>query len=54
MRRKDRETTDLHGIEGILLQRKTCHVAMIDGDTPYLVPLWVSRVGVTGGCHGDV
>ena len=39
MRRKDREITDVNGIEEILLQCKTCHVAMIDGDTPYLVPL---------------
>ena len=39
MRRKDREITDIDGIEEILLQCKTYHVAMIDGDTPYLVPL---------------
>ena len=39
MRRKDREITDMNSIEEILLQCKTCHVAMIDGDTPYLVPL---------------
>ena len=39
MRRKDREITDIDGIEEIFLQCKTCHVAMIDGDTPYIVPL---------------
>ena len=39
MRRKDREITDIDGIEEILLQCKTCHIAMIDGDAPYVVPL---------------
>ena len=49
MRRKDREVTDLHGIEEILLQCKTCHVAMIDGDTPYLVPLSFGYKFLDGG-----
>ena len=39
MRRKDMEVTDIAGIEEILLQCKTCHVAMIDNGTPYIVPL---------------
>ena len=39
MRRKDREITDITGIEEILLQCKTCHVAMADGGAPYVVPL---------------
>ena len=39
MRRKDREITDITGIEEILLQCKTCHVAMIDDNVPYVVPL---------------
>ena len=39
MRRKDREVTDIIRIEGILLQCKTCHVAMIDDGAPYVVPL---------------
>jgi nitroimidazol reductase NimA-like FMN-containing flavoprotein (pyridoxamine 5'-phosphate oxidase superfamily) len=39
MRRKDREITDMNGIEEILLQCKTCHVAMVDEDLPYVVPL---------------
>jgi len=39
MRRKDREITDINGIEEILLQCKTCHVAMVDDGTPYVVPL---------------
>ena len=39
MRRKDREVTDIDGIEEILLQCKTCHVAMVDNGSPYVVPL---------------
>ena len=39
MRRKDREVTDMNGIEEILLQCKTCHVAMVDDGAPYVVPL---------------
>jgi len=39
MRRKDREVTDIDGIEEILLQCKTCHVAMADDGLPYVVPL---------------
>jgi nitroimidazol reductase NimA-like FMN-containing flavoprotein (pyridoxamine 5'-phosphate oxidase superfamily) len=39
MRRKDREVTGKAGIEEIMMQCKTCHVAMIDGDMPYVVPL---------------
>ena len=39
MRRKDREVTDIAGIEEILRLCKTCHVAMVDGGEPYVVPL---------------
>jgi len=39
MRRNDREVTDIVGIEEILLKCKTCHVAMVDNGTPYVVPL---------------
>jgi len=39
MRRKDREVTDIDSIEEILLQCKTCHVAMVDEGSPYVVPL---------------
>ena len=39
MRRKDREIIDVDEIEEILLLCKTCHVAMIDDGTSYLVPL---------------
>jgi len=39
MRRKDREVKDIKGIEEILLQCSTCHVAMVDNGSPYVVPL---------------
>ena len=39
MRRKDREVTDITGIEEILLECKTCHIAMFDDDFPYIVPM---------------
>ena len=39
MRRKDREVTDINEIEKILLQCKTCHVAMVEDGVPYVVPL---------------
>lgn len=39
MRRKEREVTDINEIEDIIKQGKICHVAMLDGDMPYVVPL---------------
>jgi len=39
MRRKDREVTDREEIEEILLRCKTCHVAMVDNGSPYVIPL---------------
>ena len=39
MRRKDREVVNIEEIEKILLQCKTCHVAMVDDGLPYVVPL---------------
>lgn len=39
MRRKEREITDINGIEEILLLCKTCRVAMVDRGEAYLVPL---------------
>lgn len=39
MRRKDREVSYIDGIEEILRQCKTCHVAMVDEGAPYIVPL---------------
>jgi len=39
MRRKDREVTDIGEIEEILQKCMTCHMAMVDDNTPYVVPL---------------
>jgi len=39
MRRKDREVTDIGGVEDILSQCRTCRVAMVDDGAPYVVPL---------------
>lgn len=39
MRRKDREVTDIRGIEGIIQKCKVCHLAMVDNGLPYVVPL---------------
>lgn len=39
MRRKDRQITDLEAIRAILDKAKALHLAMIDGDRPYVVPL---------------
>lgn len=39
MRRKDREITDPAQIEAIIRQTRVCRLGLIDGDTPYVVPL---------------
>ena len=39
MRRKDREITEIEAIRAILDKAKVLHLAMIDGDRPYVVPL---------------
>lgn len=39
MRRQDRIVTDIVDIKDILDSCKTCHVAMVDNDAPYVVPL---------------
>ena len=39
MRRKDRQITDLEAIRAILDKAKVLHLAMIDGDRPYVVPM---------------
>ena len=39
MRRKDREIIDETAIRSILDRAKVLHLAMIDGDRPYVVPL---------------
>ena len=39
MRRKDREVTELADIREIIELCRTCHVAMVDRDMPYVLPL---------------
>ena len=39
MRRKDREITDETAIRSILDKAQVVHLAMIDGDRPYVVPM---------------
>jgi uncharacterized protein len=46
MRRKDKEITDPTEIEKIIQQAQVCRLAMVDGSTPYMVPL-------SFGCEGD-
>lgn len=39
MRRKDREITDKNEIEKILNEAFVCHLGLVDGDRPYVVPM---------------
>lgn len=39
MRRKDKEVTSKDGMNSILQLCKTCHVAMLEEDIPYIIPL---------------
>jgi nitroimidazol reductase NimA-like FMN-containing flavoprotein (pyridoxamine 5'-phosphate oxidase superfamily) len=39
MRRKDKEITDLKGIEAIINKAKVCRLALTLDDTPYIVPV---------------
>lgn len=39
MRRKDREITDFQEIMNIIAKCDTCHLALSDGEYPYIVPL---------------
>jgi nitroimidazol reductase NimA-like FMN-containing flavoprotein (pyridoxamine 5'-phosphate oxidase superfamily) len=39
MRRKDREVTEPEAIEAIIAAAQVCHLAMADGQAPYVVPL---------------
>ena len=39
MRRKDKEITDKKEIEKILKKSQICHIAMVDKEKPYIVPM---------------
>ena len=45
MRRKDKEITDPSHIEKILNEAQVCHLAMVDGSRPYVVPLSFGYAG---------
>ena len=49
MRRNDREVTDISQIKRILDGCKTCHVAMVDNGSPYVVPLSYGYRVLNGG-----
>ena len=48
MRRSDREITDIIQIERLLDSCKTCHLAMVDGGYPYVIPLSYAYTMVDG------
>ncbi len=39
MRRSEREVTDINRIREILGEGQFCNIALMDGDTPYVVPM---------------
>ncbi|HEX2951362.1 MAG TPA: pyridoxamine 5'-phosphate oxidase family protein [Armatimonadota bacterium] len=47
MRRKDREITDKNEINEILQQASVLHLGLVDGTTPYVVPM---NFGFDGEC----
>ena len=45
MRRKDREITDRTEIDAIIRAEKLMHIALVDGDLPFLVPVFYAFDG---------
>ncbi len=39
MRRKEKEISDRSGIEAVIKKSRVCKLGMVDGNTPYIVPL---------------
>jgi len=39
MRRKEKEITDIGEIEGIIKRAGVCRLGLVDGNTPYVIPL---------------
>lgn len=39
MRRKDREITDRNLLEEVIQQADVCHIALVDDNKPYIVPM---------------
>jgi len=51
MRRKDREITDRNEIDEILSSTKVMHLALADGDSPFLVPVFYAYDGAAMYFH---
>ncbi len=49
MRRKDRQITEIEAIRAIMDKAQVLHLAMIDGDRPYVVPLHYGYTLENGG-----
>ncbi len=47
MRRKDREITDRNEIDEILSSTRVMHLALADGDSPFLVPIFYAYDGTS-------
>lgn len=47
MRRQDKEITDPVQIAAIIQQAQVCHLGLVDGDRPYVVPV---SFGYSDGC----
>lgn len=47
MRRKDREITDHTEIQAIICSEKLMHIALVDGDMPFLVPVFYAYDGTS-------
>jgi hypothetical protein len=45
LRRKDREITDRHEIDGILRSAQVMHLALADGNVPFVVPVFYTYDG---------
>ena len=45
MRRKDREITDRSEIDALIRSQKLMHLALVDGDRPFLVPVFYAFDG---------
>jgi nitroimidazol reductase NimA-like FMN-containing flavoprotein (pyridoxamine 5'-phosphate oxidase superfamily) len=46
MRRKEKEIRDVALVESIIKQSQVCRLAMVDGDTPYVIPMSFGYDGV--------
>ena len=51
MRRKEKQVTDSTAIESIIDRAKICHLAMVDCDAPYVVPLNLGYQDNSLYCH---